>query len=155
MMMMMSETNRASTDSETAPKENKEDGMILPPPLDSPAGAGLAREGITPQEWTALLEAGEVASLKQGQLLMSQGDIYQQPGDREVYLLLSGECRIEVQGKPVGRIATGDFVGEGEKIARETSAHMLRKLAAAAAAEVPDTTLIECVLSAFFCRRLG
>ncbi|CAM9496956.1 unnamed protein product [Pylaiella littoralis] len=114
MMMMMSATNRASAAGpETAAEPNKgEDTTGLLPPLDSAAGAGLAGEGITPQEWKALLEAGEVASLEQGQLLMSQGDIYEQPGDREVYLLLSGECRIEVQGKPAGRIATGDFVGE-------------------------------------------
>lgn len=112
--MMMSSTHRASAGSETRENAGEEE-TDRPPPLDSPAGAGLAAEGITPQEWKALLEAGEVASLRQGQLLMSQGDIYQQPGDREVYLLLSGECRIEVQGKPVGRIAAGDFVGEGER----------------------------------------
>lgn len=83
------------------------------PALNSPAGAALAAEGINQKEWEALLEAGEVASLGKAQLLISQGDTYDHPGDRELYLLLRGELQIEVQGKPVGRIGTGDFVGEG------------------------------------------
>lgn len=83
------------------------------PPLDSPAGAGLAKEGITEREWEALLKVGEVVSLKGSELLISQGDTYDEPGDRQLYLLLDGECRIEVKGKPVASIAPGDFVGEG------------------------------------------
>lgn len=84
------------------------------PGLDSPAGAALASEGLKPQEWTALLKAGELISLEQEQLLISQGDVYENPEDREVYLLLQGECRIEVRGKGVGQIGPGEFVGEGE-----------------------------------------
>ncbi|CAM9677289.1 unnamed protein product [Ectocarpus sp. 12 AP-2014] len=82
------------------------------PPLDSPAGAGLAKEGISEREWAALLKVGEVVSLKGSELLISQGDTYDEPGDRQLYLLLEGECRIEVKGKPVASIAPGDFVGE-------------------------------------------
>ncbi|CAN0169411.1 unnamed protein product, partial [Ectocarpus fasciculatus] len=82
------------------------------PPLDSPAGAGLAKQGITEREWKALLKVGEVVSLKGSELLISQGDTYDEPGDRQLYLLLEGECRIEVKGKPVAFIAPGDFVGE-------------------------------------------
>lgn len=84
------------------------------PALDSPAGEVLAREGLKPKEWKALLEAGELVSLEQEQLLISQGDVYENPDDREVYLLLQGECRIEVKGKVVGQMGPGEFVGEGE-----------------------------------------
>lgn len=83
------------------------------PALDSAAGAALANEGLKPQEWRALLEAGELISLDEEQLLISQGDIYENPDDREVYLLLGGECRIEVRGKDVGKMGAGEFVGEG------------------------------------------
>ena len=86
------------------------------PALDSPAGAALAGEGLKPQEWKALLETGELISLEQEQLLISQGDVYENPDDREVYLLLQGECRIEVQGKGVGQMGPGEFVGEGETL---------------------------------------
>lgn len=84
------------------------------PALDSPAGAALASEGLKPQEWKALLEAGELISLEKEKLLISQGDVYENPDDREVYLLLQGECRIEVKGKGVGQMGPGEFVGEGE-----------------------------------------
>lgn len=87
------------------------------PGLDSPAGVALAGEGLKPQDWKALLEAGELISLKPEQLLISQGDVFENPDDREVYLLLEGECRIEVKGKGVGQMGPGEFVGEG---ARET-----------------------------------
>lgn len=84
------------------------------PSLDSPAGAALAGEGLKPAAWKALLEAGELVSLEREKLLISQGDIYENPDDREVYLLLQGECRIEVRGKDVGKMGPGEFVGEGE-----------------------------------------
>lgn len=86
------------------------------PAIDSPAGAALANEGLKPREWAALLKEGELMSLQQEELLISQGDIYENPGDREVYLLLDGECRIEVKGQAVGEMGPGEFVGEGETL---------------------------------------
>ncbi len=85
------------------------------PPLDSPAGARLKEEGVTQRDWAALLEAGGVDTLREGQLLISQGDVYEDPENREVYLLLQGECQIEVRGRPVGKMGPGEFVGEGER----------------------------------------
>lgn len=81
--------------------------------VDSPAAAGLVAQGIESPEWESLLRAGEVLSLKEGELLMSEGDSYDNPGDREVYLMLSGVCRLAVQESPVAMISAGDFVGEG------------------------------------------
>lgn len=80
---------------------------------DSPAAAVLAAHGMLEDDWEALIRVGEVISLVEGQLLMSQGDSYDEPGDREVYLTVSGEFRLEVRGKPVARLQVGDFVGEG------------------------------------------
>ena len=81
--------------------------------VDSPAAAVLAAHGMRKGDWEALIRAGEVMSLKEGELLMSQGDSYDEPGDRLIYLTVSGGFGLEIQGKPAARIQVGDFVGEG------------------------------------------
>ena len=83
--------------------------------IDSPAAAVLAAHGMRRGDWEAFIRAGEVEFLKEGELLISQGDSYDEPGDRKVYLIVSGVLRLEVRGKPVARLQVGDFVGEGER----------------------------------------
>lgn len=83
-------------------------------PLDSPAASRIAPHGITSKEWERLLRAGQVVYLRQGELLVCEGDLPPAADDREVFLLLTGECRGEVRGAEVARILPGDFVGEGE-----------------------------------------
>lgn len=82
-------------------------------PVDSAAASKLVKHGITKQGWEALLSLGEESTLREGELLMVQGDQPKNVEDREVYLLLSGECRLEVRGSEVARLLPGDFVGEG------------------------------------------
>lgn len=82
-------------------------------PVDSAAASKLVRHGITKQGWEALVSLGEESTLRESELLMFQGDQPKDAGDREVYLLLSGECRLEVRGSEVARLVPGDFVGEG------------------------------------------
>lgn len=81
--------------------------------VDSPAAAVLATHGMRRGDWEALVRAGEVVTLKEGALLMSQGESYDEPEDRKVYLIVSGGFRLEVRGKAVARVQVGDFVGEG------------------------------------------
>lgn len=83
-------------------------------PLDSPAAGTLVEQGIRREGWEALLAVGELLDFKEGELLMSEGDTPELPDDREVYLLLSGECRLEVRGAPVAKLLAGEFVGEGK-----------------------------------------
>lgn len=81
--------------------------------FSSPAAERLADKGMHHEEWERLLSVGEVVSLRDGQLLISVGDSFDEPEDREVYLLLSGECQLEVRDRPTGKLLPGDFVGEG------------------------------------------
>lgn len=82
--------------------------------LSAPAAAKLEEKGMTQKDWNALLDVGDVVSLQGGELLMSQGDVYEEPEERELYLVLSGECRLEVSDGAVARLLPGDFIGEGE-----------------------------------------
>lgn len=82
-------------------------------PVDSPAARKLVEQGISQEGWEALLAVGEVLSYREGELLMSEGDTPEVTDDREVYLLLRGECRLEVRGSPVAKLLAGEFVGEG------------------------------------------
>lgn len=82
-------------------------------PLESPAGSKLVGHGIRKEEWEALLAAGDEVSLREGELLVSQGDQPEDSDKREVFLLLSGQCRLEVRGAEVALLLPGDFVGEG------------------------------------------
>lgn len=83
-------------------------------PVDSPAAGKLVEQGISREGWEALLAVGEVLYFKEGELLVSEGDTPEVPDDREVYLLLSGECRLEVRGAPVAKLLAGEFAGEGK-----------------------------------------
>lgn len=107
----------ASTDQETPAAAAA--AMVTPEnvatlfPVDSEAASRLAEYGITGEEWEKLLEAGEVVGLKQGELVVFEGERPSSDDDREVFLLLSGECRGEVRGDEVARVLPGEFVGEG------------------------------------------
>lgn len=85
-------------------------------PVDSPAAGKLAEQGIRREEWEALLAVGEVVDFREGELIVSEGDTPEIPEDREVYLLLRGQCRLEVRGSPVAKLLAGEFVGEGKRL---------------------------------------
>lgn len=102
-MMVTTSGDRAGTQAEDAIFRS----------IESPAAAELAAKGMRQDEWEALLATGEVLSLREGELLMSEGDSYDEPDQREVYLVVGGELRLEVQGKSVARLKPGEFVGEG------------------------------------------
>lgn len=82
--------------------------------ISSPAAAKLEEKGMTQKDWNTLLDIGNVVSLQGGELLMSQGDVSEDPGKRELYLVLRGECRLEVSDGAVARLLPGDFIGEGK-----------------------------------------
>lgn len=87
-------------------------------PIDSKAASRVGEYGITGEEWERLLKAGEVVLLKEGQLVVCEGEQPSSGDDREVFLLLGGECRGEVRGDQFARILPGDFVGEGIGLVR-------------------------------------
>ncbi|RUO27891.1 hypothetical protein CWE12_13220 [Aliidiomarina sedimenti] len=55
----------------------------------------------------------QVYSCREGQPITKQGD-----HDTAFYLLLSGEARIEKDGQQLGRVSTGEFIGEGSFVTR-------------------------------------
>lgn len=82
--------------------------------ISSPAAAKLEEKGMTQKDWNTLLDIGNVVSLQGGELLMSQGDVSEDPKERELYLVLTGECRLEISDGAVARLLPGDFIGEGK-----------------------------------------
>ena len=79
----------------------------------------LRDSGVSEEQWGMLVAAGDVKTLRQGDVLFREGEVVS-ADDKEVYVILEGGARIEVRGNVVARLKPGCFLGEASYLSKTT-----------------------------------
>ncbi|CAM9311168.1 unnamed protein product [Discosporangium mesarthrocarpum] len=87
-------------------------------PVDGAFAERLRRCGLDSTNWQNLLAIGELRVYEENELIIREGSLPRNPEEREVYLILRGECQLEVRGRAMARLEPSSFAGEASFASR-------------------------------------